>query len=517
MKSVDERSRHFTLLQAVLLPQLPLWVCTFLGMAGAIWYIGAVDSLAYDLNEMLHNGVLSPQDLNRLTSEMRWAWLVGLMIMVGSGALASVLVMLSHRVFSRRVLFLVEYAERRAAGQEVAPLRVVGDDPFSKLERAIMHIAATVHERDEALRHEIELSHFDSEFQRALDMTDTESETLDLVELSLQMIVPGVGAELLLANSGDSELQRMATSTDAPPPGCPVNSPKACSAIRRGQTLRFSSSEALDACPRLRAHDNRPCGAICTPLNVMGHSIGVLHLTTDPGELLDDRAVDLLEVLASKTGARLGMLRTLASTQLQAQTDPLTGLLNRRSFEAEVAQRLNQGQKKHVVVLADLDHFKQLNDTEGHEAGDNALRLFAEVMRQSLRPRDVIGRHGGEEFVIFLEDCQEEFAGEVLGRLQGKLRDAVDASGSPPFTASFGMATCPRDGDTLPALLRKADRALYEAKRRGRNCAVHFSELSAAPGAVGKVTLQLPEEEAVLLTVHQKHQMEHVHSLDASL
>jgi diguanylate cyclase (GGDEF)-like protein len=214
------------------------------------------------------------------------------------------------------------------------------------------------------------------------------------------------------------------------------------------------------------------------------------------------------------------MLRTLASTQRQAQTDPLTGLLNRRSFEAEVSQRLSQNQsQKHVVVLADLDHFKRLNDTEGHEAGDDALRLFAEVMRQSLRPKDVIGRHGGEEFVIFLEGCQEKPAGEVLGRLRNRLRDSVQSSGGPEFTASFGMATAPQDGAALPALLRKADRALYEAKRRGRDCVVHFSELSTAPAApLGSATIQLPEEEAVLLTVHKPQaKIEHSHNLDVSL
>jgi hypothetical protein len=159
---------RLTLLQALSLPQAPFWFCIFLGMAGALWYIGEVDGLAYDLNEQLHNGQLSPQELNELTSRVRHGWLVGLMLMVLCGLAGSLLVMGSYRVISQRLGALVEYAERRARGEEVAAIPVLGAGPISKLEVAVMNLSSTAHERDEALRHEIALSHFDSEFQRAL-------------------------------------------------------------------------------------------------------------------------------------------------------------------------------------------------------------------------------------------------------------------------------------------------------------------------------------------------------------
>jgi diguanylate cyclase (GGDEF)-like protein len=333
-------------------------------------------------------------------------------------------------------------------------------------------------------------------------MTDTEQEALDIVELSLQLISPGVSAELLLADPGQSKLERVARSRDRSAPGCPVVAPKACSAIRRGQTMRFGSSEALDACPRLREHAERPCAAICTPLNVMGHSIGVLHLTSVPEALPGERSVDLLEVLASKTGARLGMLRTLASTQLQAQTDPLTGLLNRRSFEAAAAALLKEVEgQAHAVALADLDHFKKLNDTEGHEAGDNALRLFSEVLRDCLRPQDLIGRHGGEEFVVLLKGCKGEHARDALERLRQRLRDHQEHEGGPRFTASFGVAVYPEEGAALASLLRKADRALYEAKRQGRDRVVMHGEvgLPLAHAHEQLVVLVGAEEEEALI------------------
>ncbi len=489
-------SRRLTLVQATLFPQIPLWISCLIGMSGAVWYIGEIDAMAYALNESLHQGSLSPQDLNNLASMVRWGWLTGLLIL-GLCSMAGLgLVVMSYRLMVRRLEEIRVYADKRVSGEDVPPLRISGNGPLAQIEHLIHDISGTIYERDEDLHHEIELSHFDSEFQRALDMTDTEKEALDIVELSLEMIVPGLSAELLLADNNQATLHRVAASRGLPVPGCPVSSPKACSAIRRGQTLRFSSSEALDACPRLREHSHRPCGATCTPLNVMGHSIGVLHLTSAIDELPNQRAVDFLDVVASKTGARLGMLRTLASTQKEAQTDPLTGLLNRRSFEAIIESKLLEDpEKTHSIVMADLDHFKKLNDTEGHEAGDHALKLFAELLKDSLRPQDVVGRHGGEEFVIFLQHCEGSHAVIALTRFQERLHQALVADGSAYFTASFGVAVFPAEGRSLPSLLRRADRSLYEAKNQGRNCVV-TSEMMNGPNSTNNRAPKTPEVES---------------------
>ncbi len=186
---------------------------------------------------------------------------------------------------------------------------------------------------------------------------------------------------------------------------------------------------------------------------------------------LPERQVDKLRNLAYHAGMRLGMVRTIADTQIQARTDPLTGLLNRRSFEDECAMGLRDGDE-HVVALLDLDHFKKINDTAGHEAGDRALSLFSEVLSGTARGGDRVARHGGEEFVVFLANTDPVGAKIMLDRLRGKLATATSQYAGPSFTVSAGIATFPKDGADLQALLRVADRMLYEAKRRGRDCVV---------------------------------------------
>jgi diguanylate cyclase (GGDEF)-like protein len=174
------------------------------------------------------------------------------------------------------------------------------------------------------------------------------------------------------------------------------------------------------------------------------------------------------------------MLRALQTSQLQAETDGLTGLLNRRSLEARAATLL-QPDNVVSVAMADLDHFKRLNDTYGHAAGDRALRLFAQVLRTTVRPGDIVARCGGEEFVILLPSCPLTDAVEVLERVRDALSRSTGRGDCPAFTASFGVATYPDFGHTLAELLTVADTALYEAKSEGRDRIVAAGRGEAAP------------------------------------
>jgi diguanylate cyclase (GGDEF)-like protein len=118
--------------------------------------------------------------------------------------------------------------------------------------------------------------------------------------------------------------------------------------------------------------------------------------------------------------------------------------------------------------MADLDHFKVLNDTYGHATGDRALVLFAEVLRSSFRSQDVIGRHGGEEFVIALSTCTALNAQKFLDALRSRLDAAITVAGLPRFTVSFGVVDALGQED-VPGLISRADAALFVAKREGRD------------------------------------------------
>jgi diguanylate cyclase (GGDEF)-like protein len=149
----------------------------------------------------------------------------------------------------------------------------------------------------------------------------------------------------------------------------------------------------------------------------------------------------------------------VASLQLQASTDGLTGLSNRRATTELLARLLRSHGDVVAVAMVDLDHFKKLNDTLGHEAGDRALRAFADVARRALRDHDVLGRWGGEELVIALP---------VLDRIRKALVDASERAELPTMTASFGVvdSSLATDVDTA---VRLADEALLTAKTRGRD------------------------------------------------
>jgi diguanylate cyclase (GGDEF)-like protein len=154
-----------------------------------------------------------------------------------------------------------------------------------------------------------------------------------------------------------------------------------------------------------------------------------------------------------------------------ASTDALTGLLNRRACMEHAGAALAMSRRYRqplAVLLLDLDHFKQLNDTLGHEAGDTALRLMADQLRQQLRPGDLSCRYGGEEFLVVLRHCGQAQAMEVDARLRESLQHAAQAGLGRPVSFSSGLALLQDDDVDMQALLRRADAALYVAKRAGR-------------------------------------------------
>lgn len=309
---------------------------------------------------------------------------------------------------------------------------------------------------------------FEAKLARALDMSEDETAVFDTIRRGLQAAVPDSSVEVLLADHSHAHLDRVVSVTqDDGARGCPVGSPDQCVAARRAQAQLFPDGDALDACPMLRDRGGE-ISAVCVPVSIMGRTVGVVHATSPRAEPLDDDAANALQVLATLAGNRLAMLRIMAETQLQAMTDGLTGLMNRRSFENR-ARALRASGVGSSLVMADLDQFKVLNDTHGHETGDRALRVFADTLRAAVRSEDLVCRYGGEEFAVLLPGVDLAEAVEVMERVRESLARTTRRGDVTSFTASYGIAESSVATD-FDDLLIRADRALFAAKHAGRDC-----------------------------------------------
>lgn len=211
-----------------------------------------------------------------------------------------------------------------------------------------------------------------------------------------------------------------------------------------------------------------PEAAVAMPLITRGQVAGVL--TVWSLEHITETAISSLEMLAPYAGAQLLHARELGSMRNLAERDALTGLHNRRSFDeylgGEVA-RFERYNRPFAVIMCDIDHFKAINDTHGHDAGDRAIQRVAAVVAGSLRDVDIAARYGGEEFAIILPETSLVRAVEVAERI----RQRVEATSTPQMrlTLSAGVAAAPESSSDGKDLVRRADAALYASKNAGRN------------------------------------------------
>ena len=321
----------------------------------------------------------------------------------------------------------------------------------------------------------------ETQLQRALEMAHTEDRAYGVLEEALDLIVPGLPAEFLVADSSRAHFHQVVSLGTTAGSGCPVSAPSECPVAGSGQTRVFGNSTDLDACPYLRDRPSGPCAgacsAVCVPVSITGKTVGVIHTIGANGHVFDRETVANLELVARKSGERIGMLRAFSRSQTQAQTDPLTGLLNRRSLEDQ-ARGLVDGGDRYVVAYGDLDHFKMLNDVHGHDAGDRALRLFARILRDNVRPNDLPARYGGEEFVIVLPACSIDQAKVVIERIRDRLASSFEGGAVATFTVSFGLAVSDPTL-TFGEVIDVADGALLAAKASGRNRVVVANDPNA--------------------------------------
>lgn len=214
------------------------------------------------------------------------------------------------------------------------------------------------------------------------------------------------------------------------------------------------------------------CPLAAVPLIYQQRYMGTLLVRSDdPTRIWQENEILLLRTVADQVTIAVNHARLFAQTQQLALTDGLTGCFNRRSFELQLEKDLQLATRMRQplsLIMLDVDHFKRVNDTHGHDAGDIALRMIAEGIREELRGVDTAARYGGEEFAVILPQAGIEGAMVVAERLRQRIAE-TEVPHVGKITASFGVATFPLHASSRDSLVITADRALYEAKHSGRD------------------------------------------------
>jgi diguanylate cyclase (GGDEF)-like protein len=270
-----------------------------------------------------------------------------------------------------------------------------------------------------------------------------------------------------------------------------VFDPTDCWALRRSRLHVVHEGDGELRC----AHVEEPVwtGLLCKPLSAQTETLGLLHIqvrgraaSKARAMLLADRE-RLVKALGDQMSLALANIRLREALRERSSRDSLTGLFNRRYMEESLDREVRRAAREGYglgILMADLDHFKQLNDAFGHAAGDDELRRIGRFLEAAVRGEDVACRFGGEEFVVILPKASLEDTRRRAEALRDgvKVRQSEEATRLyPSLTMSVGVAAYPEHGTSVEQLLVAADSAMYRAKALGRDLVVVASGAQGTP------------------------------------
>ncbi|MCK4304133.1 MAG: GGDEF domain-containing protein, partial [Candidatus Eisenbacteria sp.] len=234
--------------------------------------------------------------------------------------------------------------------------------------------------------------------------------------------------------------------------------------------------------------DNSTVGCFMSvPLIVQGELIGVLNLSHAVPRTFTEDHLRLLALIAGQAAATIQRLLLYDEMQRLAITDDLTNIYNRRHFLERMQGEIDRARRyatSFSLMFIDIDNFKELNDSYGHQVGDRILTELGTILKHWARSSDIVARYGGEEFIVLLPMTDKPRAVNAAERLRTRVQRHTFYRRK-KLTVSVGVATFDEDGDTIDQLLGRVDEALYMAKKTGRNRACAFGDglLAAAEAA----------------------------------
>lgn len=310
------------------------------------------------------------------------------------------------------------------------------------------------------------LSHMSDLLQACLSVEEAQV----VIRQTMPLLLPGCVGGLYSISDSRNLVETMAT-WGHPFNSQPVFPPQDCLALRRGQPYVLNHIDHGLCCKHLM--EPLPTSYLCVPMVAQGETIGSLFLGSE--QELTETQQQLALTLSRQIALALANLKLRETLQHQSIRDPLTGLFNRRYLEESLDREIRRARRKQhalSVIMLDIDHFKQFNDTFGHDAGDAVLQEVGLFLRSSVRDSDIACRYGGEELTLVLAETSMENAHQRaeylrMGIKHLKIQHRQQSLGT--ITLSAGVACFPEHGEAGSDLIGVADQALYRAKREGRD------------------------------------------------
>jgi diguanylate cyclase (GGDEF)-like protein len=375
-------------------------------------------------------------------------------------------------------------AQRLVDGEEVV-FHAEHDDEIGALAMVLERMRLESAARYETALTEAEIAATFNQLGEMTSFAQDEATLVDAAVRVLQRVAPSPRGQVMLLNNSTNRLMVAAAWGEGlPPVGSPaaVDRTDRCPGIRRA-TAYVAEDLGDELSVRCQAHPAESGTVVCLPMPALGSIVGVIHLERSETRSFDGLTVQRAARIAEQVALALANARLMKTMEGLANTDPLTGLRNARFFDAYLEQQFTLADRDSdsiAVVMLDVDHFKQFNDTYGHPAGDEALRALSRTMRGVIRASDVVARYGGEEFIIALHHATLKEATMVAEKIREAVEHTVVEIGPGRYgriTVSLGVAATDAHHADRKGLVSLADAALYRAKHGGRN------RVEAAPSA----------------------------------
>ncbi len=420
------------------------------------------------------------------------------------GALTLAIALVAASIFLRRLIApisrLAETASRVSGGDLSAKTEIRRDDEIgvlatnfnqmidrlrdqiNNMENRVAdrtsELARTVHDLEKRNRESAEVNRLGE----LLQACQNEDEIFTVVVRTSKTLFPDDAGRLYMM--GDDGCLWLAASWGdvAASPG--LDNARACWAVRRARPHRDTGGPDATLCPDCSGGGTP---SLCVPLLAEGNVIGVITLQPgEPGRDMSeqfDAREPLMTTLAEHVALSVTNLRLRDQLRQESVEDPLTGLYNRRRLEKTLLEELSRAERHGGdvgVIMLDVDHFKQFNDTYGHETGDRVLREMGSLLRRAMRREDFACRYGGEEFTLVIPETDEAGVRQVAELVRERVAETVGPALAPAvdetITVSAGVALFPAHGADMASLVKAADDALYRAKESGRNRVVYAGD-----------------------------------------